>query len=39
MENQDMNICPVSGTHCDEKKNTCEPDWNGHGEQAYCHLK
>ena len=32
-------ICPVSGTFCEEKKNTCMPDWNGHGAPAYCHLK
>jgi hypothetical protein len=36
---KERNICPVSGVHCDEKKNTCEPDWGGHGEPAYCHLK
>lgn len=32
-------FCPISGIPCDEKKNTCEPDWNGNGEPAYCHLK
>jgi Zn finger protein HypA/HybF involved in hydrogenase expression len=31
--------CPVSNLPCDEKKNTCAPDWGGHGEPAFCHLK
>ena len=36
---KDDDLCPVCNEHCDEKKNTCEPDWNGNGEPAYCHLK
>jgi len=31
--------CPLTGQSCCEKKKTCEPDWGGHGEPAFCHLK
>jgi len=36
---ENNNTCPVSGMPCDEKKNSCEPDFTDHGKPAYCHLK
>ena len=39
IEGKEEDKCPLSGLYCDEKKNTCAPDWGGHGEPAFCHLK
>jgi hypothetical protein len=39
MKEHEASCCPLSGEFCAERMDGCSPDWGGHGEPAFCHLK